>query len=717
MQGFYFLHKIQEKEDQMKTDYRKLIYTKLKKSRKKPVKFKELLRYCRSRDFDFEKFIKTVEKMKSKGEIVEDKYGFTLLDRKKLTKCTILRLNKTYGFAANCETGEEIFIVGKFLKGAMPGDKVLVRTFRGTGESLEGEVIQIIEQNFTRFTGEIVYDCGKLRIVPDTLSKYAMDIQNPMKLELHEGDKVMAEITRRGDRHSQHVCKIISTYGSSAKASACAMSILEINDISPDFPPEVIHEAAQVCDYTRIQDEIPNRLDLRDKPIFTIDGADTKDIDDAISIEKIDNGYVLGVHIADVSYYVQPKSALDNEAFKRGTSIYYANRVVPMLPKELSNGICSLNPQEDRLAFSSIINLDNDGRIINYRFAKTVIRSRVQGVYSEINEILDGNVTDELSAKYAEVIDILPIMTELADILYKNKKMRGAPQLESTESKLIINADDICIDVVPRTRGRSEEIIEDFMLTANECAARFGIDNNLPFVYRIHENPSDEKIETLKDGLVKLNIPFNPKGEVKPSDFAQILEAAKETSKFMVVNNLVLRSMSKARYSTEPVGHFGLVLDDYAHFTSPIRRYPDLTIHRIMSAFLSGTTAAQCNTKFQKFVHASAEQSTNTELVAMNIERTCEDSYKAEYMSNHIGKEFDGIISSVTEFGVFVLLPNTCEGLLHIENMGDGEYFYDGSTCLKNMNTGDEYKVGDAIKIKVLDANVNSGKIDFTILQ
>lgn len=699
----------------MKTDYRKLIYTKLKISRRKPVRFKELLKYCRGKNFDFDKFINTIDKMKTKGEIAEDRRGFTLIDRKHLTKCKILRLNKTYGFAENCETGEEIFIVGKYLKGAMPGDKVLVRTFKGSGESLEGEVIQITEQNFNKFTGQIISDFGRLKIVPDTITKYALDFKNPMNLELHEGDKVLAEITYRGERHSQHMCRVISNYGSSEKASACAMSILEVNGISTEFPSEVIHQAKQVCDYSVIQSEVPNRLDLRDKPIFTIDGADTKDIDDAISIEKTNDGYVLGVHIADVSHYVKPKSALDNEAYKRGTSIYYANRVVPMLPKELSNGICSLNPNEDRLAFSSIINLDNNGKIVNYKFAKTIIRSRVQGVYSEINEILDGNVTDVLAQKYAEVIDILPIMVELADILYKNKKLRGAPQLESTESKLIINEDDICVDVVPRTRGRSEEIIEDFMLTANECAARFGIENNLTFVYRIHENPSEEKIETLKDGLVKLNIPFDPKGEVKPSDFAQILESVKGTNKFMVVNNLVLRSMSKAKYSTDPVGHFGLVLDDYAHFTSPIRRYPDLTIHRIMSAFLDGGTASQCNTKFQKFVHASAEQSTNTELVAMTIERTCEDSYKAEYMNNHIGTEFDGIISSVTDFGVFVLLPNTCEGLLHIENMGDGEYFYDGSTKLKNMNTGDEYKVGDGIRVKVLDANVNSGKIDFTI--
>lgn len=378
------------------------------------------------------------------------------------------------------------------------------------------------------------------------------------------------------------------------------MSVLEVNGLTPVFPSEVIYEAREVSDYSRIKEEIPNRLDLRDKPIFTIDGADTKDIDDAISVERTKTGYLLGVHIADVSHYVQPKSQLDNEAFKRGTSVYYANRVIPMLPKELSNGICSLNPQEDRLAFSCLCELDKQGNITDYKFAKTVIRSRVKGVYSEINSLLAGSDDAELKEKYAEVSDQLPIIKELADILYKNKKNRGCPELETSESKLIINDEDICVGVERRTRGRSEEIIEDFMLVANECAARFGMDNNLPFVYRIHEEPSDEKLESLREALVKLNVQYKLGEKACPGDMSEILKAAKGTDIDLIMNNIVLRSMSKARYSTEPVGHFGLALEDYAHFTSPIRRYPDLTIHRIMSAFLSGSSAEECSHKVQQ---------------------------------------------------------------------------------------------------------------------
>lgn len=409
---------------------------KVKKAGKKPLTFKELLRSCRGKGFEFEKFTKAVDKMKKNGEIMENKFGIRLVDPKKFVKCEVVRLNKTYGFVKNIDTDEEIFVVGKYLKGAMPHDIVLVRTFKGEGACTEGEVMSIVEENFAKFTGELVSEFGVLKIVPDMLSKYAMSFENPMRLELHEGDKVVAQVTKRGNRHSEHVCEIVSSYGSSMKASACAMSVLEVNGLTPVFPSEVIYEAREVSDYSRIKEEIPNRLDLRDKPIFTIDGADTKDIDDAISVERTKTGYLLGVHIADVSHYVQPKSQLDNEAFKRGTSVYYANRVIPMLPKELSNGICSLNPQEDRLAFSCLCELDKQGNITDYKFAKTVIRSRVKGVYSEINSLLAGSDDAELKEKYAEVSGQLPVIKELADILYKTRKTVAVLSLRPLRASL-----------------------------------------------------------------------------------------------------------------------------------------------------------------------------------------------------------------------------------------------------------------------------------------
>ena len=697
----------------MKTDYKKAIINKLKKSGKKPVTFKELKKSCKIKDFD--KFVRAVEKLKEKGEINENKYGFTLMDMKSLTKCEVTKLNKTYGFIKNVDTEEEYFVPGKLLKGAMPHDIVLAKITESDGESPEGQIVKIVEENFSKFTGEIVNEFGVLKVVPDVLSKYALNFSNPFSLELHEGDKVVAEITERGERHSDHKCQITICCGSSMKAASCALSVIEVNGLTPIFPSEVIYEAKTVSDYSTISQEIPNRLDLRDKPIFTIDGADTKDIDDAISVEKTSDGYILGVHIADVSHYVKPKSPLDNEAFNRGTSVYYANRVIPMLPRELSNGICSLNPQEDRLAFSCLAKLDKNGNIKSYKFAKTAIRSRVKGVYSEINDILKGEYSEELKEKYAEVIDCLPVMQELAEILERNKIARGAPQLETMESKLIIDETDTCVDVQIRRRGKSEEMIEDFMLVANECAAKFGIENNLPFVYRVHEEPSVEKTDALKEYLVKLNVQYQLGETAKPADMAAILEKTKGTNIEKVMNNIVLRSMSKAKYSTEPLGHFGLVLDDYAHFTSPIRRYPDLSIHRIMSAFLDGMTAEECAKRFNKFVYASADQSTKTELTAMQVERDCEDCYKAEYMLDKVGMTFPGVITSVTDFGLFVGLENTCEGLLHTDNMGEGMYESDGMMLLKNLNTGAQYRVGDPIMVKVINANVNSGKIDFEL--
>ncbi len=699
----------------MKTDYKKLIVSKLKRSGKKPVRYKELLRDCKRKHFDIDKFNDTVASMKRTGEITETKYGFSLGEKRKERSCKVVRINRTFGFVQDIETGVDYFVAGKYLMGAMPGDIVKVRVFKGKGESLEGEVTAVEQENYSRFMGEIVNEFGQLKIVPDTMCKSSMSFDNPQGLELHEGDKVIAEITHRGKRHSEHSCVITASYGSSMRASSCALCVVEINGLTPVFPPQVIMEARNVSDYSRIDKEIPKRLDLRDLPIFTIDGADTKDIDDAISVTRTKNGYELGVHIADVSHYVLPKSELDNEAFKRGTSVYYANRVIPMLPKELSNGICSLNPGEDRLAFSCIAQLDKQGHITSYKFAKTVIRSRVKGVYSEINEMLEGYNSRSNSVKYEQVADQLPVMLELADILKATRLERGCPELETAEGKLIIDENDRCVDVVPRTRGRSEEMIEDFMLVANECAARFGFDKKLPFVYRIHEEPSEEKTEGFKQALVQLNIQYKIGQHTTPGDIAAILKQVKDTPLAPIVNSIALRSMSKAKYSTEPVGHFGLVLDDYAHFTSPIRRYPDLAIHRIMSDYLSGEKTEDIARKYSKFSYAAADQATKTEITAMEVERSCEDCYKAEYMLGHVNEEFDGIITGVTDFGVFVGLENTCEGLLHIDQMQEGLYKSDEMISLKNYSTGQTYTLGDKIRVKVMGSNVNSGKIDFTL--
>ncbi len=699
----------------MKEKYKKVILEKIKEAGKIPLPYAKLKKACRIKNSEFAQFTGTLEGLKKNGEIYEQRSGFLMPDMTGLEKAKVVRLNKTYGFVKTIDDEIEIFIPGRFLKGAMPGDIVMVRQLEAQGESPEGEVVSIVTAEFSQFTGNITLENIKPEVIPDVLSKYAMPIDNHKDFELSEGDKVLCEITSRGQRHSEHSCKVIAVFGSSEKASVCAMSVLELNGIRHAFPDEVIAEAKLVTDYDIIQREAKNRLDLRDEVIFTIDGADTKDIDDAVSIKKTVSGYELGVHIADVSHYVKARSELDSEALQRGTSVYYANKVVPMLPAELSNGICSLNPQEDRLAFSAIMQLDYEGKLESFKFVKTVIRSRIKGVYSEINSILNGTQTEQIAKKYEEVMGELSLMTELSRILAHNKKQRGAPSLETSESKLIIDENDVCVDVKPRTRGMSEEIIEDFMLTANEAAARLGFENDLPFVYRIHENPSMDKISQLEETLRVLGVTIPNYKTIKPKHMSAILESVKGSGLEMVVNNLVLRSMAKAKYSPEPIGHFGLVLKDYTHFTSPIRRYPDLSIHRIMSDFLDGMSKSDIMKKYQKFVFHSSQSSTDAELKAMKVERDCEDCYKAEYMSKHLGETFEGRIVSVTDYGFFVELENTCEGLVRTADMPQGEYVYDGAMKLTHVGSSVSYRIGDMVRVKVAKAVVSSGQVDFVL--
>lgn len=699
-----------------KIDYSKKILDYLKKHSANPVKYKSLLKEMRSKRFDFAEFTKCLEGLKKKNMITEGKDGIKLLSKKNLKKAKVVRLNKTFGFARLEDTGEDVFISGRNLLGALPGDIVLIRLLNSSGNSLEGEVTEVCEENFSLFTGVIIGENFNL-LIPDMFNQYEIIFENPLEFRLTSGDKVVAKITKRGKRHNEHRCEIVSNLGSAQKASVCAEGILKVNGINTEFSGEVLKNADEVSDFNEIQKELKNRTDLRGEKIFTIDSAYTKDIDDAVSVQKTSDGYSLGVHIADVSHYVLPKSALDNEAFDRGTSVYYANKVVPMLPKVLSNGICSLNEGEDRLAFSCFMKIDKSGHLKSYDFKKTVIRSKVKGVYSEINEILSGSRNSELLEKYREVSSSFSAMSELAKVLKKNRISRGSPQIESAEGAVVIDENDVCVGVVKHERGESEEIIEDFMLMANEAAAKFAKDNELPFVYRVHENPNEEKIYSLSEVLNILNVPHSFKNGVSAKSLSDVLEDVRDKPSAAVVNSLVLRSMAKARYSEEELGHFGLVLDDYAHFTSPIRRYPDLAIHRIMSEYLSCKDSGRIRAKFNKFVYAAATRSSEAEITAMSVERSCDDCYKAEYLSKMIGQQADGVICSVMDFGFFVMLDNTCEGLVRIESLSDGEYSVTDLMTLKNNNTSERYSVGDRVTVKIENCNISDGKVDFSFVK
>lgn len=703
--------KIKTKRSGIKSpDYSQRIIKILKKRQKKPLPYKTLIKELRDKGFDYFAFVKSVERLKKDMVIKESSEGFSLCESSRLKRATIVKLNKTFGFA-RLESGEDVFVSGRNLLGALPDDVVMLKVMAADGDSPEGKVMEIAEANCSLMTGTVVGDNFNL-LIPDIMPQYEMIFKNPEGIKLHGGDKVLARVVKRGKRHCEHKCEIVSCFGSSQEASVCAESILTLNGIKSEFSPEVLKAAKRAENYGEITSEISSREDLRDLPIFTIDSAHTKDIDDAINVKKVRGGYELGVHIADVSHYVTAGSTLDKEAFERGTSVYYADRVVPMLPTELSNGICSLNGGEDRLAFSCLMKISSKGELKRYEFKKTVIRSRVKGVYSEINRLLAGERDSELEEKYREVAQELQIMKELSDILENKKRARGAPQIESGDASLLIDENGVCVGTAMRERGESELIIENMMLMANEAAARVAKGNKLPFVFRVHENPDPEKVESLKEVLNVLGIPCGFSGRPTAKDLSAVLERVRGKDSELIVNSLVLRSMAKAKYSTESIGHFGLALSDYAHFTSPIRRYPDLAIHRILTDFVSGMSAHEITRKYKKFVEAASKQSSDREILAMKTERSCDDCYKAEYMKTLIGDELCGTICSVMDFGFFVMLDNACEGLVRTGSLSEGEYSVANQMTLKNLNTGESYTVGERVTVTVENANVSSGKVD-----
>ncbi len=703
---------------EIKEIYKKRIKEQLSQAGRSGMQYKQIYNKCKGRKPDSAAFAAAIAELKRDGIIFEDKHGIRLASASGLFRAKVSRLNRTFGFI-ECEDGSEVFVPGKFLMGTLPGDIVMARYLPQRGESPEGEVVSVIEEGFSEFTGTIEKEGTTILIRPDTLAKEPM-IVSVLDVPVRVGDKVLAEISRRGKRHADHRARVTAIFGDSKKASTSADAILYSNGIEVEFPACVLDEA-RTAEHKGIPSaEFERRLDLRDEAIFTIDGADTKDIDDAVSVSRTEDGWNLGVHIADVSFYVKSGSELDKDAMLRGTSVYFANRVVPMLPKELSNGICSLNPQEDRLAFSCLMKLDNEGKLVSYKFSKSVICSRVKGVYSEVNAILDcfkagTDIPAGLAEKYNGLTDTIRLMDELAAILTANKLRRGAPQIETSECKIIVDENDVCIDVKKRERGRSEMIIEEFMLMANTSAARLAKESGVPFVYRVHEDPAPEKVGELVEVLSRFGVAVPKFTSAKPRHLAEILEKTRDMPIAAAINNMVLRSMAKAKYADEPLGHFGLVLEDYAHFTSPIRRYPDLAIHRILTDLCyNKQNVKYMQKRYSGFAKEAAQHSSEAELAAMRVERECDDCYLAEYMTKHIGEAFEGVVSSVQEFGFFVELENTVEGLVRIDSLAHGPYDYDGHFTLTKDGKS-AYRVGDTVKVICIGANVNAGQVDFVV--
>ena len=632
--------------------------------------------------------------------------------------CKVVKLGKNFAFVMLEDGTSDIFIPGRFTKGAMPGDDVLVEKFehpRVEGSD-EGAILAILTEK-NDLVGTVRRVEGRLRFVPDDCPAISMQLMRNCEGGAKDGDKVAVEILNRGNRQEDHRVGVAMRFGSSDEAKRCAKALLYAKDIHTRFPDKVRDEAKKFEGAEVSEKDCEGRMDLRALPIFTIDSAETKDIDDAISLTRTsDGGFELGVHIADVSNYVKPGTELDNEAFSRATSVYYADQVVPMLPKALSNGICSLNENELRLAFSCLMRLDKEGNLTDYRFVKSIIRSRVKGVYSEINALLAGTADAEIKAKYADVIDQLPAMKELYGHRARLRKERGCMDIESGEVKLILDENGRCIDVKKRTSGESESMIEEFMLLANQCAAHFARVKQIPFVYRVHEEPNAEKLERLHALLQACGINDHFAKDVPtPKELSAILEGVRGTPYEQIINTGMLRCMSKALYEEKPKGHYGLVLKDYAHFTSPIRRYPDLAIHRIMTDMLKGTEKETMILRYTDFAERASKQSSEREVIAMQIERKAEDCYKAEYARRHLGECYEGTISGVTQRGLFIELDNGVEGFVPASSLTPSGTSLTEGVRLTDPASGKTWSLGDKMMITIVRADVNLGKIDFEV--
>lgn len=627
-------------------------------------------------------------------------------------EATLVSLSKNFGFARPDGGGDDIFIHGSALQGALVGDKIIVGDIRKDDRGPSGRVRRIVEHKPAQTTGTVSITDEGIELIPDNAIRYNLRMRERDLNGAKNGDKVMASLEQdyRGDWVYASVKKV---FGSGRTARVCADAIVEQYGIPHVFPQEVLDEAERVGNEPISDEEYAKRLDLRGEPIFTIDSKDAKDLDDAISVKRTDFGYTLGVHIADVSHYVKEGSAIDEEAINRGTSVYFADRVIPMLPEVLSNGACSLNAGTDKLAFSALIELDKEGHITKYDFKKTIINSKVRGVYSEVNEILDGTASEEILNKYAPVMESLMSAKELADILKANSAARGTMELDSGESKFILDENGICIDIMPRVSGEAEQLIEQMMVTANIAAAKFSLDHKLPFLYRVHGTPDPKRVEELVTLLQLVGVPC--KEIVKPNpetqDFAAILDRVRGLPCETLVSQRLLRTMEKARYSTEETGHFGLALSDYSHYTSPIRRYPDTSIHRVLSAFVEGMPAEEVRRRYAQFCETSATESSRNEIRALIAERDAEDCYMAEYMSQHIGEHFEGTVSGVTMRGVFVRLENSVEGFVSLDAFEGEDFVYDGLITQRSPKR--ELTIGTPLPIIVASAYVATGKVDF----
>jgi ribonuclease R len=671
---------------------------------------------------EFKEFVKALVAMEEQGLVVRtrsNRYGVP--EKMNLVRGKVSGHAKGFAFVVPEDPAlDDIFIPPSEMKNAMHGDTVLVRVHsESSGARREGTIVRILERGVTEVVGTYTESKYFGFVIPDD-KKIVNDIFIPKHAAngAVEGHKVVVRLTSYPQGRMSAEGEVIKILGHKNDPGVDILSIIHKYGLPLQFPDEVIEHANSIPD-TITEKDLQGRRDLRDQMIVTIDGEDAKDLDDAVTVTKLDNGhYKLGVHIADVSYYVEEGSPIDREAYERGTSVYLVDRVIPMIPHRLSNGICSLNPKVDRLTISCEMEINERGEVVSHEIFPSVIRTTERMTYSDVNKILVDK-DEGLRKKYEPLVPMFELMAELAEILRNKRMKRGAIDFDFKEAKVLVDENGKPYDVMVRERSVAERLIEEFMLVANETVAEHFHWLNVPFIYRVHEDPKPEKLQRFLEFITNFGYVVKGTGnQIHPRALQEILEAVRGEPEEMLISTVMLRSMKQARYDAESLGHYGLSTDFYTHFTSPIRRYPDLIVHRLIRTYLiNGQMDEQTQQKWAEKLPEIAEHASDMERRAVEAERETDDLKKTEFMEDKIGMEFDGIISSVTNFGLFVELPNTIEGLVHVSYLTDDYYRYDERHyAMIGERTGKVYRIGDQITVRVVNVNKEERIVDFEIV-
>lgn len=685
----------------------------------KPMRFRDIVAILQVPKGSKHELKEILDSLVNKGMIILDDKGRYRTPGDNIKTGIFSATQKGFGFVIIEGESEDIFIPENATKGAMHGDKVAIMINKErTGKRQEGMVLRILDRGMKEIVGTFQKSKNYGFVIPDN-QKFSHDIFVPKEHTKGAvtGHKVLVTVTNYGDEDHNPEGRVVEIIGHSNDPGVDIMSVVKAYDLPVEFPKDVFRVLDFIPDEID-QNEISNRMDIREMQTITIDGEDAKDLDDAVSLTKEGDIYHLGVHIADVTHYVKEGAALDKEAFRRGTSVYLVDRVIPMLPHKLSNGICSLNPGVDRLALSCFIDIDSKGNVIGHRIAETVIRSDSRMTYSDVSKIIEDK-DEELIKKYEDLVPMLMLMLELSEVLKSRRHRRGAINFDFPESKIIVDYNGKPIEIREYERNKATKIIEEFMLIANETVAEDYFWQEIPFLYRTHDNPDEEKIKALAIFINNFGYSIRIGNEdIHPKELQKLLNRIEDTPEEALISRLTLRSMKQAKYTVVNTGHFGLSAKYYTHFTSPIRRYPDLQIHRIIKENINGRLDEERRSHYEKILYEVANHSSRTERRADEAEREVEKMKKVEYMMEHIGEVFDGVISGITNWGIYVELPNTIEGMVRVSEMEDDYYLYDEERYqMVGEHTKKIYKLGQKVKVEVVNADKLLRTIDFAFVE